>query len=76
MTAHKRKEAYLFASPLITDNDEYTGSLRLILLNAFNEIIACIDEALYPAIYNGSYPWTTQLQHTLAAIDDSWFVSV
>ena len=27
-----------------------------------------------PAIYNGSYPWTTQLQRTLAAIDNSWLV--
>jgi heptaprenylglyceryl phosphate synthase len=74
MTAHKSNEAYLFASPLITDNDEYTAPLRLLLPNASNEIITYIDEVFYPAIYNESYPWTTQLQRTLAAIDDSRLV--
>ena len=74
MATHKSSEAYLSASPLITDNDEYTAPVRLLLPNASNETITYIDEIFYPAIYNGSYPWTTQLQRTLAAIEYSWLV--
>lgn len=74
LTAHNSDEAYLFASPLITNQGEYAASLRLLLPDASDDVITYIDTSLYPPVYNGSYPWTSQFERTLSTINDAWFV--
>ncbi|RDW69662.1 hypothetical protein BP6252_08682 [Coleophoma cylindrospora] len=74
MAAHNSDEAHLFASPLVTSQDEFTNYIKLLLPEASDDVITYVDTVLYPPNYNGSYSYTTQLGRTTAFINDSWFV--
>ncbi|GKT57619.1 acetylcholinesterase precursor [Colletotrichum tofieldiae] len=74
-SAHNSDEGFIFASPLIRDDEQYvTSLLKLLLPDASEEITGYLTTELYPAVYDGTYPWTTPLQRTSATIADSWFI--
>ncbi|RDW80786.1 hypothetical protein BP5796_05484 [Coleophoma crateriformis] len=74
IAAHNSDEAHLFASPLVTSQDEFTTYIKLLLPEASDDVITYLNTVLYPPNYNGSYSYTTQLGRTTAFINDSWFV--
>ncbi|KZL79689.1 carboxylesterase family protein (secreted protein) [Colletotrichum incanum] len=74
-SAHNSDEGFIFASPLIKDDELYITSLfKLLLPDASEEIIGYITTELYPAVYNGTYPWKTPLERTSTTIAESWFI--
>ncbi|WYZ37729.1 hypothetical protein EsH8_II_001235 [Colletotrichum jinshuiense] len=75
LTGHNSDEGFIFASPLITNDEEYVSSLlKLLLPDASDEVLDYLNTELYPAIYNGTYSWETPLERTAATIADAWFI--
>ncbi|KAK2009748.1 carboxylesterase [Colletotrichum eremochloae] len=75
LTARNSDEGFIFASPLIEDNEQYISSLlKPILPDAAEEIIEYIATELYPAVYDGTYPWTTPFERTSATFAESWLI--
>ncbi|GKT46605.1 carboxylesterase patB [Colletotrichum spaethianum] len=73
--AHNSDEGFIFASPLIGNNEQYISSLlKLLLPEASDEVIDYVTTKLYPAVYDGTYPWKTPLERTSKTIAESWFI--
>ncbi|KAJ0165233.1 Lipase 1 [Colletotrichum tanaceti] len=73
--AHNSDEGFLFASPLIADEHDYVSLLlRPLLPDASDEVVDHVAARLYPAVYDGTHPWTTPLARASATVADAWFV--
>ncbi|KAM0605735.1 hypothetical protein ACHAP0_008958 [Verticillium nonalfalfae] len=67
-------EGFIFTSPLITNDDGYTTDLLGPLLpDASADALQELKTSIYPEIYDGSYPWTSQFGRSEATHGDSWF---
>ncbi|KAK2052995.1 carboxylesterase [Colletotrichum caudatum] len=75
LSARNSDEGFIFASPLIADNEHYISSLlKPLLPEAADEVIEYVVTELYPEVYDGTYPWTTPLERASATLAESWFI--
>ncbi|CAG8976122.1 hypothetical protein HYALB_00002403 [Hymenoscyphus albidus] len=73
MTAHNSNEGIVFTSPFLDTEDEFKAALENQLSTATTDAIDYITNTLYPAVYNGSYPYTNVNQRaTLFAAELSF----
>ncbi|OBR09222.1 Carboxylic ester hydrolase [Colletotrichum higginsianum IMI 349063] len=73
--ARNSDEGFIFASPLIEDEEDYLSLLLTPLLpDASDEVVDYITTQLYPAVYDGTHPWTTPLARASATVADTWFI--
>ncbi|TQN67818.1 Carboxylesterase patB, partial [Colletotrichum shisoi] len=73
--AHNSDEGFIFASSLIEDEEDYVSLLLTPLLpDAPDGVVDYITTQLYPAVYDGTHPWTTPLARASATVADAWFV--
>ncbi|KAM0329474.1 hypothetical protein ACHAQA_004783 [Verticillium albo-atrum] len=67
-------EGFIFTSPLITNDAEYTSEhLENLLPDATEDIIRQVKSEIYPEVYDGTFPWSNQFERTEATVGDSWF---
>jgi carboxylesterase type B len=73
MVGHTANEGPAFSPPFVRDD----ASLRAYAAAYFgavpSQILDYVVEVLYPAVYNGSYPWRTPLERTTVIISDLYF---
>ena len=59
MVAHNSDEGLQFTSPFLTTDAAVATNLKEVFPTANNETIAYILDTLYPAVYDGTYPYTS-----------------
>ncbi|KAK1992637.1 carboxylesterase [Colletotrichum falcatum] len=74
--AHNSDEGFIFATPLVGDDDDQyiSALLKPLLPGASDRVFEHVAAVLYPAVYDGTYPWMTPLERTSATAADAWFV--
>lgn len=64
MTAHNSNEGIVFTSPFIDTEAEFATAVDNLFSTATNETIDYVLDTLYPAVYDGTYGYTTVNQRT------------
>jgi carboxylesterase type B len=73
MVGHNSQESPPFTPPNVRDDTELEAFLRLTYPGMPPTTLSYIIDTLYPAIYNGSQPYTTPLARTFLIIQESVF---
>jgi acetylcholinesterase len=73
MVGHNANEGALFTPPYITTNDGVTAQLNSAFPGAPQSTINTITQTLYPPVFNGSYPYTTQYQRASLITSEAIF---
>jgi carboxylesterase type B len=73
MVGHNSDEGLLFTSPFVQNQTEFAANIAGLFPDASQSTINYIDEVLYPPIYNGSYPYTNQIERTALTISEVSF---
>jgi cholinesterase len=64
MAGHNSNEGLLFTSPFVQTEAAYVAFLESYFPNLTASLLNNITEVLYPPLYNGSYPYKSQLERT------------
>ena len=60
--AHNQNEGTFFTSTSNQDDTTFMALVESLIPDASPATVAYVSNILYPPIFNGSYPWTSQLQ--------------
>ncbi|KAM0275983.1 hypothetical protein ACHAQH_007201 [Verticillium albo-atrum] len=67
-------EGFIFTSPLITNDEEYTSDLLEPLFpDVSPDVLRELKTRIYPEVYDSTYAWTSQFERSEATGGDSWF---
>ncbi|OTA90876.1 hypothetical protein M434DRAFT_22705 [Hypoxylon sp. CO27-5] len=70
MVSHNTLEGLTFTKPTIKTSEDYLNMFRQSLPTISNQTLSFISDALYPAVFNGTYGYKDQFQRALATIQD------
>jgi carboxylesterase type B len=70
LVGHNSDEGLLFTPPFIQSESEYEAQVAQIFPSANSSIRSEITNILYPANFNGSFGYTTQIERTALSIAD------
>ncbi|KAK5076791.1 hypothetical protein LTR64_005729 [Lithohypha guttulata] len=73
MPGHNTNESPLFAPPYVQTDDQLTAYITSTYHTATPQIVNYIVNTLYPAVYNGTYPWRSPIDRTLKLVTESVF---
>ena len=73
MIGHNSDEGYLFTPPYVTNNTALQTSLGETFPVAPTSIINYMTDVLYPPIFNGSYPYTTEFTRAAFLVSEAFF---
>lgn len=73
MVGHNADEGLLFTSPFVTNNTGYDSYLTVSFPAINPAIVDYIANVLYPPVFDGSYPYTSQIGRTVLTISESSF---
>lgn len=73
MVGHNADEGPLFTPPYVTNDSILLTFLRDAYIDIQPSVASYVVETLYPAIYNGSYPYTSALERTILLLSESIF---
>ncbi|KAA6409016.1 MAG: carboxylesterase family [Lasallia pustulata] len=73
MVGHNADEGLVFTSPFITNNTEYDSYLTTSFPTIDPAVVNYIANVLYPPVFKGSYPYTSQTGRTILSISESTF---
>jgi cholinesterase len=62
ITAHNSNEGVTFTSPFVTTEELLIEDLSAVMPTADNATLSYVLDTLHPAIYNGTYPYTTMFE--------------
>lgn len=74
MVGHNAQEAPLFTPPYVTTDADVQEWAKISFPGASQQVLDYIVETLYPAVYDGSQPYSTPLERTIRITSDSAFV--
>lgn len=74
MVGHNAQEAPFFTSPDVRTDDDLRAWVPLIYPGASDEIVDYIVETLYPAVYDGSQPYSNPIDRSILITSDVAFV--
>ncbi|KUJ11171.1 alpha/beta-hydrolase [Mollisia scopiformis] len=74
IAAHNTNEAGHYTPPTASTSSNFTTYMKLYFPAISATTLNYLDTVLFPAIYNGSYPWTTPFQRLDTAISDFTFI--
>lgn len=70
MAAHNSHEGVTFADPNATNDTAFEAYMRIFLPSAEPSVLAFIEYALDPPVFNGSQPCTTPVERLQTALQD------
>ena len=73
MVGHNADEGLVFTSPFITNDTGYDSYLTTSFPTIDPAIVNYIANVLYPPVFDGSYPYTSQTGRTSLSISESTF---
>ena len=73
MVGHNADEGLLFTSPFVTNNTAYDLYLATSFPTINPAVLDYIANVLYPPVFNGSYPYASQIGRTILSISESTF---
>ncbi|KAG4439719.1 hypothetical protein IFR05_004797 [Cadophora sp. M221] len=73
IVGHNANEGLLFASPFVQDNDAFKSYIKTMIPTISTTQLDYITSTLYPPIFNGSYPYTTQIDRTALFVSEFVF---
>jgi carboxylesterase type B len=65
MPAHNADEAPLFTDPSITNNTAFNTFVRSLFPTMTDKLSAYVADVLYPPVFNGSQPYTNNLERAI-----------
>lgn len=72
MVGHNANEGVLFTDPRVKTNAEVEAYIRLQYPGIQDSVVSKIL-SLYPAVYDGTYPWTTPIDRTIDLVSEAFF---
>lgn len=73
LAGHNTNEGPLFAPPYVRTDDEVEAYLHQNYPGATPSILNHIVKDLYPAVYDGTYPWTSPIDRTIRIVTEMIF---
>ncbi|KAL3426049.1 carboxylesterase family protein [Phlyctema vagabunda] len=73
MVGHNSNEGLFFTSPFITDNTTFSAFTSSQLPGASSTVLSYITNTLYPAVFDGTYGYRTQMQRANLIVAESSF---
>jgi len=73
MAGHNTNEGVLFANPTVRTNPQLEAYFAFSYPGISSDIVTYITQTLYPAIYDGSMPYTNGLERTFLIVTESIF---
>jgi carboxylesterase type B len=73
MTGHNTNEGVLFANPTVRTDAQLEAYLAFSYPGISSDIVTYVTQTLYPAIYDGSMPYTNGLERTFLIVTESIF---
>jgi cholinesterase len=73
MVGHNSEEGVFFASPFIQNNTAYIEEIATTFPDASNATVDYITTELYPPVFDGTEPYTTQFERTALTVSDFAF---
>jgi len=74
MVGHNTHEAPSFTLPIIQTDNELRAWARLVFPGISDPIVDYLVETLYPAVYDGSYPYSSPIDRIIRVVNDAAFV--
>lgn len=73
MVGHQANEGPAFSPPYVQTDEDLRAYIANTYPGAPDEIVDYIVLVLYPAVYDGTYPYTSGLERTVLIISDLYF---
>jgi carboxylesterase type B len=73
IVSHTFNEGPHFTPPFVTDDDSLRAYAGAYFGDVPDEILDYVVEVLYPAVYDGTYPWRAPLERSTVIISDLYF---
>ena len=73
MVGHNTNEGVLFTDPRVVDDAALLAHVQLLFPSARSSVVSFIVNDLYPAVYDGSYGYTSALTRMMLIISESIF---
>lgn len=74
MAGHNKNEGPAFTPPYVRTDADLAEYLKIAFPTAQESQIAYVVNDLYPAVYDGTYPWTTPIDRTIRLVTEVIFV--
>jgi carboxylesterase type B len=74
MVGHNTNEAPFFTRPDLLSNTDLAAFIKTTYIGATQSTVDYVLNTLYPAVYDGTYPWRSPLERTFNLVSDSSFV--
>jgi carboxylesterase type B len=74
MVAHNTFEGQRYTDPAATNSSAFDEYMALYFPKAAKDTLTALATDVYPAVYDGSYPWTTPFARLLTAVSEFTFV--
>jgi carboxylesterase type B len=73
MVGHNSNEGFMLANPFVQDNNAFKSYIKTIEPTISASQLDYITTTLYPAVYDGSYPYKSQLERTALFLSEFIF---
>ena len=73
MVGHNADEALEFTDPAVTNSTALISFIKNLVPDISPIIVDYIDTVLYPPVFDGSYPYTTQYQRAVLILEEAAF---
>lgn len=73
LAGHNTNEGPLFTPPYVRTDDEVAEYIHQSYPGAVQSVIDYIVKDLYPAVYDGTYPWTSPVDRTIRLVTEQIF---
>jgi cholinesterase len=73
IVAHNTFEGLKYTDPAATNSSAFDEYMELYFPNISETVLQQVSTEIYPAVYDGTYPWTTPLSRLITAVSESTF---
>lgn len=70
MNGHQLNEGIVFTRPYVNDDPSFADLVRFWTPNANTSVISYITDILYPAVFDGTYPYHDQLSRAITFVSE------
>ncbi|KAI0125019.1 Alpha/Beta hydrolase protein [Xylariales sp. AK1849] len=73
IVAHNTYEGQKYTDPAANNSSAFDKYMALYFPNASDALLQELSTQVYPAVYNGTYPWTTPFYRLMTAVSEFTF---